>query len=83
MRNSHGHGYRVSLRCFSCEEYDSCGKKQESPVQVSSRHPTELAFLQELLKRLQDRHVEYSETLTKKVAADAQATAAVSQDDQM
>jgi hypothetical protein len=35
-RNSHGHGYRVSLRCPSCEEYGSCGKKQESPVQVSS-----------------------------------------------
>ena len=22
-RNSHGHGYRVSLRCPSCEEYGS------------------------------------------------------------
>ena len=33
--NSHGHGYRVSLRCFAYEEYDSCGKKQASPVQVS------------------------------------------------
>ncbi len=31
-RNSHGHGYRVSLRCPSCEEYGSCGKKQEPPV---------------------------------------------------
>jgi hypothetical protein len=28
-RNSHGHGYQVSLRCPSCEEYGSCGKKQE------------------------------------------------------
>ena len=27
-RNSHGHGYQVSLRCPSCEEYGSCGKKQ-------------------------------------------------------
>jgi hypothetical protein len=27
-----------------------CGKKQESPVQVSSRHPTLHACLQELLK---------------------------------
>jgi hypothetical protein len=26
-QNSHGHGYRVSLRCPSCEEYCSCGKK--------------------------------------------------------
>ena len=40
-----------------CEENDSCGKKQEPPVQVSSVHPTELACLQELLKRLHDRHV--------------------------
>ncbi len=31
-RISHGHGYQVSLRCSSCEEYSSCGKKQESPV---------------------------------------------------
>jgi hypothetical protein len=28
-RNSHGHGYQVCLRCPSCEEYGSCGKKQE------------------------------------------------------
>jgi hypothetical protein len=46
-RNSHGDGYRVTLRCPSCEEYGSCGKKQEPPVQVSSVHPTELACLQE------------------------------------
>jgi hypothetical protein len=39
-RNSHGHGYRVSLRCPSCKEYGTCGKKQEPPVQVSKRHPT-------------------------------------------
>jgi hypothetical protein len=50
--NSHGHGYRVSLRCPSCEEYGTCGKKQETPVQVSSRHPTLYACWQELLKRL-------------------------------
>jgi hypothetical protein len=37
-RNSHG--YRVSLRCPSCEEYGCCGKKQEPPVQVSSRQTT-------------------------------------------
>ena len=57
-RNSHGDGYRVTLRCSSCEEYGNCGKKQEPPVQVSNVHPTELACLQELLKRLQDRHGE-------------------------
>jgi hypothetical protein len=44
-RNSHGDGYRVTLRCSSCEEYGSCGKKQEPPDQVSSVHPTELACL--------------------------------------
>ena len=70
-RNSHGHGYRVSLRCFACEEYGSCGKKQEPPVQVSSRNPTELACLQELLKRLQDRHVDCAEAVAKKAAIDA------------
>jgi hypothetical protein len=36
--------------------------------------------LQELLKRLQDRHVDCAEALTKKAAADAQAAAAVSED---
>jgi hypothetical protein len=45
-RNSHGHGYQVSLRCPSYEEYGSCGKNQEPPVQVSSSHPTLHACLQ-------------------------------------
>jgi hypothetical protein len=63
VRNSHGHGYRVSLRCSVCEEYGICGKKQESPVQVSNRHPTLIACLQDLLKRLQDRHGEFSQTV--------------------
>jgi hypothetical protein len=76
-RNSHGHGYRVSLRCPSCEEYGSCGKKQEPPVQVSSRHPTLHACLQEILKRLQEKHGKCVEALTQKAAADAQAAAAV------
>ena len=65
-RKSHGHGYQVSLRCPSCEEYGSCGKKQEPPVQVSSRNPTELACLQELLQRLQDRHVKCAEPVAKR-----------------
>jgi hypothetical protein len=71
--NGHGDGWGVSLRCFSCEEYDSCGKKQESPVQISSRHPMELACLQELLKRLQDRHGQCVQAVakTEKVATDA------------
>ena len=76
-RNSHGHGYQVSLRCSSCEEYGSCGKKQEPPVQVSSRHPTLHACLQELLKRLQEKHGKCAETLTNKATTDAQTAAAV------
>ena len=75
--NGHGDGWGVSLRCSAREEYDSCGKKQESPVQISSRHPTELACLQELLKRLQEKHGKCAEALTQKAAADAQAVAAV------
>ena len=70
-------GCRVSLTCFSCKEYGSCGKKQEPPVQVSSRHPTLHACLQELLKRLQEKHGKCAEALTNKAAADAQAGAAV------
>jgi hypothetical protein len=61
-----GRGYGVTLRCPSSEEYGICGKKQEPPVQVSSVHPTELACLQELLKRLQDRHVNCAEAVAKK-----------------
>ena len=68
-----GRGYGVTLRCPSCEECGSCGKKQEPPVQVSSVHPTELACLQELLKRLQDRHVNCADAVAKKAAADAEA----------
>jgi len=70
-------GCRVSLTCFSCKEYGRCGKKQEPPVQVSSRHPTLHACLQELLKRLQEKHGKCAEALTNKAAADAQAGAAV------
>ena len=36
--------------------------------------------MQELLKRLQDRHVECAQALTKKAAADAQAAATVNPD---
>ncbi len=64
--NRHGDGWGVSQRCSACEEYDRCGKKQESPVQISTRHPTELACLQDLLQRLKDRHVDCTEALTKK-----------------
>jgi len=46
--NGHGDGWGVSLRCSACEEYGRCGKKQETPVQVLSSHPTLDACLQEL-----------------------------------
>ncbi len=44
-----GRGYGVTLRCPSCEEYGSRGKKQEPPVQLSRDRKSELACLQELL----------------------------------
>jgi hypothetical protein len=77
VRNSHGHGYQVSLRWPSYEEYGSCGKKQESPVQVSIRYPTLHVCFQELLKRLQEKHVKSAEALTGKASAGVQAAAAV------
>jgi hypothetical protein len=36
VRNSHGHGYQVSLRFPSSEEYGTCGKKQEPPEDGST-----------------------------------------------
>jgi hypothetical protein len=42
VHNGHCDGWEVSLRCSDCEEYDICEKKQESPVQISIRHPTDL-----------------------------------------
>ena len=64
-----GPGWQVSLSCSRCQEYDSCPKKQETAVRRSRVHPTELTCLQELLKRLQDRHVECAEAVAKKGAA--------------
>jgi hypothetical protein len=45
-------GWRVTLTCFACREYNSCGKKQEASVHISGERPTLLACLQELRKRL-------------------------------
>ena len=28
-------GWRVTLTCFACREYNSCGKKQEASVHIS------------------------------------------------
>jgi hypothetical protein len=67
-----GHGVRVSLTSYPCRDYDSCTKKQETLIHISRERPTLLACLQELVKRLQDRHGEYVEAVTKakKNAAD-------------
>ena len=71
-------GRGATLKYASCPA--CCGKRQEAPVQLSRDHKTELACLQELLKRLQDRHVECAQAVAKKAAADAASAAAVSPD---
>ena len=43
-------------------------------------HKTELAWLKEFLKRLQDRHVECAQAVVKKAAVDAASAATVSPD---
>jgi hypothetical protein len=68
----------ATLKCASCP--CCCGKRQEAPVQLSSDRKTELACLQELLKRLQDRHVDCTEAVAKKAAVDAASAATVDPD---
>jgi hypothetical protein len=43
-------------------------------------HPTELACLQELLRRLKDRHVDCAEAVAKKAVVDSVSTVTVSPD---
>ena len=70
VRKSDRDGCRVSLTYFTCGEHDICGKKQETSVQVSIRHPTLFVWLQELWKWLKDRHhVGCSEDLDKKTSS--------------
>ena len=71
-------GWGPTLKCVSCPV--CCGKKQEPPVQLSRDRKSELACLQQLLKRLQDRHVDCAEVLAKKAAADAASAATVNPD---
>ena len=71
-------GWGATLKCASCP--GCCGKRQETPVQLSHDRKTELACLQELLKRLQDRHVDCAEAVAKKAAADAASAATVNPD---
>jgi hypothetical protein len=49
-------GFPATLSCALCRWYDNCGKGQEQAVQLSRERTTLLACLQELRKRLQDRH---------------------------
>jgi hypothetical protein len=58
-------------------------KKQETAVRLSCVHPAEHACLQELLKRLQDRHNEYVQVVAKKADADVTSPATVSPDTPM
>jgi hypothetical protein len=55
-----GEGVRFHFRARDAKSMAAVisSRKQESKVLLSSTHPTELAYLQELLKRLQDRHVD-------------------------
>jgi hypothetical protein len=55
---------------------------QEPAVRLSRVDPTELACLQELLNRLQDRHDNCAEAVAKKDAADAASAATVNPDTQ-
>jgi len=74
-------GFRATLSCALCRWYDSCGKGQEQAVQLSRERTTLLACLQELRKRLQDRHgFRCAEAVAKKAAADAVSDATVNPD---
>jgi hypothetical protein len=75
-----GPGWQVSLSCSSCQEYSNCPKNQDPAVRRSCVYPTEVAWLQELLKRQQDRHVECAQSVTKKAVADAQEAVTVNPD---
>ncbi len=55
-------------------------KEARASSPLSRVQPTELACLQELLKRLQDRHVEYAQSVAKKAVADATSTPTVNAD---
>ena len=74
-------GFRATLSCALCRWYDSCGKGQEQAVQLSRERTTLLACLQELRKRLQDRHgFRCAEAVAKKAAADAASAGTVDPD---
>ena len=51
---------------------DCFGTRTSSGFRLSCEHRTELTCLQDLLKRLQDRHVEFAQVVVKKAVVDAQ-----------
>ncbi len=74
-------GFRATLSCALCRWYDSCGKGQQQTVQLSREHTTVLVFLQELRKRLQDRHgFRCAQIVAKKAAVDDASAVTVSPD---
>ncbi len=74
-------GFRATLSCVLCRWYYSCGKGQEQAVQLSRERTMLIACLQELRKRLQDRHgFRCAQAVAKKAAADAASAATVSPD---
>ncbi len=64
-----GRGWQASLSCYGYQEYGSCRKKQESAFRLSRENRTELTCLHELLKRLQDRHVEFAQAVAASAVA--------------
>jgi hypothetical protein len=74
-------GFPATLSYALCRWYDSCGKRQEQAFQLSRERTTLLTSLQELRKRLQDRHgFRCAEAVAKKAAADAASAVVVSPD---
>jgi hypothetical protein len=63
-------GWGATLKCASWP--DCCGKRQEVPIQLSRDRKMELVSLQDLLKRLQDRHVNCTEAVVKKLLIPSQ-----------
>ena len=69
--NRHGPGCQVSLSCFRYRKFNRCGKKQQPPVQVSSRYPTPYVCFQELRKQLEENHGGCSEVFIKQAVTES------------
>ena len=69
-------GFRVGLRCFSCQEYVSCGQQQARTIQVTNTRTILLVCLQELHKQIVDGNSAHYIDATR--AADEAATSSSS-----